>query len=254
VDQRAGTQLLIDYFETRDETLRDTLTVRHLPLVKFVARKMSSSLPGNVELDDLVSDGTLGLIDAITKYDPHRGVAFSTYAVTRIRGAILDGLQRMDWAPKQVTSKVRAVRRLVEVLRAELGRDPSVEELAYRMGSTPEEVRGWLFDDVALRVKPLDAPAGSDDSSGGGGFPLELSQDADQEVAGEAAEIRRRMAGAIAGMSEKERAVLVLYYRDNMTLREIAGVLDMSVSSATQTHTRMVEGIRARLASYGAVA
>jgi RNA polymerase sigma factor for flagellar operon FliA len=241
---------LATYARTRDPELRGALAVRHLPLAKFVARKMSANLPSNIELDDLVSWGSLGLLDALDKFDPSKGVQFSTYAVTRIRGAILDGLQQMDWAPKQVTSKVRAVRRLREVLTNELGREPSVEELAYRMDVTPAEVRGWLVDDSTTRLKPL-SPAYDDDDEGRDGYG---AIEADQAIAGEAAEIRCRVAAAVRRLGDREQAVFLLYYRENLTLREIASELGVSVSSATQTHTRLVEQVRGYLAAFGAVA
>lgn len=241
---------LVEYAATRDRHLRDALAVRHLPLVKFVARKMSANLPSNVDLDDLVSWGSLGLLDALEKFDPGKGVQFSTYAVTRIRGSILDGLQQMDWAPKQVTSKVRAVRRLREVLTSELGREPSVEELAYRMDVTAQQVRGWLLDDATTRLKPL-SPAYDDDDEGRDAYGV---IEADQGVAGEAAEIRCRVAAAVRQLGPRERAVFLLYYRDSLTLREIAAELGVSVSSATQAHTRLVEQVRGLLATFGAVA
>lgn len=238
---------------TRDPALRGALAVRHLPLAKFVARKMSANLPSNVELDDLVSWGSLGLLDAIDKFDPDRGVQFSTYAVTRIRGAILDGLQQMEWAPKQVTSKVRAMRRLMEVLRQELQRDPSDEEIAYRMDCSIEQVRTWRVDFTTQQVKTLDvAPSGDDEFGRSSGDWL--GEDGEQEVAGEAAEIRARTAAAVRHLSEREQQVFLLYYRDGLTLREIAATLGVSVSSATQTHTRLVEHVRERLAAFGAVA
>lgn len=240
---------LAAYALTRDPQLRDALAVRHLPLAKFVARKMSANLPSNVELDDLVSWGSLGLLDALDKFDPSKGVQFSTYAVTRIRGAILDGLQKMDWAPKQVTSKVRAVRRLREVLTNELGREPSIDELAYRMDATPTQVRGWLLDDSTTRLKPL-SPAYDDDDEGRDQWGV---VEADQGVAGEAAEIRSRVAAAVRTLGDRERAVFLLYYRDSLTLREIAAELGVSVSSATQTHTRLVAQVSHHLAAFGAV-
>ena len=239
------------YARTRDPQLRDALCVRHLPLVKFVARRMASSLPAHIELDDLVSWGTLGLIDALDKFDPTREVKFSTYAVTRIRGAILDGLQKMDWAPKQITSKVRALRRLREQLTGELGREPSVEEMADRLGVDPAEVRGWLLDDAATRVKSL-APAEDRDADRGSGSDTLVDAGAeDQEIAGEVAEIRARVTRAVMGLGEREKAVLLLYYREGWTLREVAAQLGVSVSSATQTHTRLVEQVRDRLAALG---
>lgn len=240
------------YAATRDGELRNALVVRHLPLVKFVARKMSSNLPGNVELDDLVSWGTLGLIDAIQKFEPSRGHQFSTYAVWRIQGEIRDGLQRMEWAPKQIVSKVRQMRRVSEAMTVELGREPTLQELADKLSASVEEVRSWLFDDQATRVKPLDYDSG--DSESDGGPQAWAAEDAPQEVAGEAAEIRARVAAAVAGLSLEERSVYVLYYRDRLTLREIASELGVSVSKATQTHTRLVDRVRELLAAYGAVA
>lgn len=242
---------LVTFASTRDPELRGALAVRHLPLVKFVARKMSANLPSNIELDDLVSWGSLGLLDALDKFDPGREVKFSTYAVTRIRGAILDGLQQMDWAPKQVTSKVRAVRRLREVLTNELGHEPSVEQLAYRMDVTVAQVRGWLVDDSATRLKPLASQAADDDDARDD--PAASSME-DQTIAGEVAEIRSRVLVAVQRLPQREQAVFVLYYRDGMTLRQIAEELGISVSSATQTHTRLVEQVRERLAAFGAVA
>lgn len=245
--------LLAEFARTRDVALRDELVVRNLPLVKFVARKMSANLPGNVDLDDLVSWGSFGLLDAIEKFDPSRGAQFSTYAVTRIRGDILDGLQKMDWAPKQVTSKVRAVRRAREALTTEHGRSPTVDEMAAHMDCTSAEVRGWMVDDTTTRLKPLKRP---DDDSPAGGLDNDsyLAEDAAQEVAGEVVEIRSRMTAAVASLPPREAQVLVLYYRDKMTLREIAAALGVSVSSATQTHTRMIELVKDRLATFGAVA
>lgn len=241
---------LIRYAATRDPELRGELAVRHLPLVKFVARKMASSLPSHIELDDLVSWGCLGLLDSLDKFDPSRGHKFSTYAVTRIRGAILDGLQQMDWAPKQITSKVRTLRRVREQLAIQLGYEPSTDELAEAMECLPGEIRSWLVDDTATRVKPLNTGVyGYDDSSDS----RDLSQEADQEIAGEVAEIRERMVMALGTLGDRERAVALLYYRDGRTLRQIADELGVSVSSATQTHTRLVETVRFRLAALGSV-
>lgn len=247
---------LLRFYTSRDETLRNELCVRHLPLVKFVARKMSSNLPDQVELDDLVSWGSLGLLDAIEKFNPTLGFAFSTYAVNRIRGEILDGLQKMEWAPKQVTSKVRLMRRVKEKLILELEREPSIEEIAAGMEADPNDVRAWLFDDQVMRTKSLDTRNISETSNFGDYEVSEswASEEPEQEVAGEVAEIRARVAKVIATLGKREREVFMLYYRDRMTLREIAESMGCSVSSATQTHTRLVEQVRTRLATYGEVA
>jgi RNA polymerase sigma factor for flagellar operon FliA len=251
----AAETLIVDDLErlaaTRDPELRGELAVRHLPLVKFVARRMASNLPAHIDMDDLVSYGSLGLLDALDKFEPARGHRFSTYAVTRIRGAILDGLQQMDWAPKQVTSRVRNMRRLREVLTNELGYQPSVEQLAERIGSTPAEIRACMLDDRVTRVKGLDHGAYNDDQGG----PLDLADsDWEHSLSGEIQELRQRMAHAVCGLPSREAAVLTLYYRDGKTLRQIATDLGVSVSSATQAHTHLVESVRDRLALMGGVA
>lgn len=251
------TEDLIAFARTRDPQLRGELAVRHLPLVKFVARKLSANLPAHIDIDDLVSWGSLGLLDALDKFDPAREVRFSTYAVTRIRGAILDGLQQMDWAPKQITSRVRALRRLKSDLTNELGYEPSVEELAERAALSPAEIRAAMVHDTTTRVRPLDGP-GSSENDGQSASPI-LGELADmgaweQDLAGEISELRTRMAVAVNGLGERERAVLTLYYRDGKTLRQIAEMLGVSVSSATQAHTHLVENVRDRLAALGGVA
>lgn len=244
---------LTAYAESRDPELRNELAVRHLPLVKFVARRLSNNLPAHIDLDDLVSWGALGLLDSLEKFDPSRGVTFSTYAVTRIRGAMLDGLQAMDWAPKQVTSKVRSLRRLRETMTNELGHEPSTAELAERLDCDIAEVRGWLVDDMATRIRPIDAPSQSEDGDMTG-TDIAERRSWEQDLAGEIAELRNRMAVAVNGLAERERAVLTLYYRDGKTLRQIAEELDVSVSSATQALTHLVESVRERLAALGGVA
>lgn len=246
------TEDLTTFAATRDPALRSQLAVRHLPLVKFVARKMSANMPNSIDVDDLVSWGSMGLLDAIDKWDPERQVKFSTYAVTRIRGSILDGLQQMDWMPKQITSRVRAMRRTIEDLRQERGEEPTPEEIAERMEVSPAEVRKWLLDHSLQRVRTLNAPPVQDDPYGTTGDEVRI--EGDQEIAAEVDEIRDRVAATLARLDSREQAVILLYYRDSLTLREIAVELGVSVSSATQTHTRLVEQVRARLALFGSVA
>jgi RNA polymerase sigma factor for flagellar operon FliA len=149
-------EALVEYAATRDVGLRNQLVLRHLPLVKFVARKMSSNLPENVDLDDLVSWGSIGLIDALEKFEPERGWQFSTYAVNRIRGEILDGLQRMEWAPKQITSQVRRLKRVMGDLQHELNREPTNDELAARLDIDVATVRSIRLDASQRNVpRPL---------------------------------------------------------------------------------------------------
>lgn len=245
--------MLVEYAATRDVEVRNVLVVRHLPLVKFVARKMSSNLPENVDLDDLVSWGGIGLIDAIEKFEPARDLRFSTYAVWRIRGEILDGLQRMEWAPKQITSQVRKLKRVSGELQHELSREPTEDELATKLGISVAMVRSIRLDAAHTNVRGL--YANYSDEEEGLAEGAWLAEDADQELAGEVGEIRSRMADALVGTAGQDAKILHLYYGRNLTLREIAAELGISVSSATQAHTKLVDRVRRRLAErHGAVA
>ncbi len=241
---------LARYADTRDPQLRDHLIVGHLPLVKFVARKMMSSLPAHIDFDDLVSWGTMGLIDSLDKFDPSLGHKFSTYAVVRIRGAVLDGLQKNEWAPKQVTSKVRALMRTINDLSGRLGRAPTHAEIAEELSWSEIEVRDWLRERGQFQPKHLYESVDEEDSAP----QHDLRQDADQDVAGEIVELQQLVASAIGQLAPRERAVFLLYYRDGLTLREIAAQLRVSVSSVTQTHTRLVEQVRLGLAALGGTA
>lgn len=248
-------EMLVEYATTRDQGLRNQLAVRHLPLVKFVARKMSANLPENVELDDLVSWGSIGLLDALEKFEPHRGWQFSTYAVQRIRGEILDGLQRMEWAPKQVVAQVRRHKHALADLQQELGRQPTNEEVAEKLGITEAQSLGIRLDMRATRVQSLDGAGSRGDAEDSDVAEITIPDDPAQEVAGEVVEIRRRMADALVQLDAHEARILFLYYEQNRTLREIALELGISVSSATQAHTRLVDRVRNRLTElHGAVA
>lgn len=237
------------YARTRDPQLRDQLVVGHLPLVKFVARKMMNSLPSHIDFDDLVSWGTMGLIDSLDKFAPELGHKFSTYAVVRIRGAILDGLQKNEWAPKQVTSKVRLLTRTTSDLASQLGRHPTQAELAQELGWSVQEVSDWHRESDQFQTKSL-----HDSDDWNADHFTQLAQDADQDVAGEAVELQQLVAHAVGRLAARESAVFLMYYRDALTLREIATRLGVSVSSVTQTHTRLVEHVRVGLALAGGAA
>lgn len=242
---------LAAYARTRDPQLREQLIIGHMPLVKFVARKMMNSLPAHIDFDDLVSWGTMGLIDSLEKFQPELGHKFSTYAVVRIRGDILDGLQRNEWAPKQVTSKVRTLMRVSNELATALGRHPSHAELAHELGWSESDVRDWLRERGQFQAKSLHE--GTDED----GHPADLTQlgqAADQDVAGEAGELQTLVSAVVGRLAPRECAIFLLYYRDGLTLREIASRLHVSVSSVTQTHTRLVEQVRTGLAVMGGTA
>lgn len=232
------------YARTRDPQLRDELVLRHMPLVKFVARRMSGSLPDHLDLDDLVSMGAIGLMDAIEKFQPERGLKFSTYAVTRIRGEILDGLQRMEWAPKQVISSVRKIRRAQKDLAGVLGEEPTDEQLAAALGVDLQQVRAALQDDRTTTLKVLNT-----DRSDGHYDVLSDPLSEEQQTAGVEAELRQRVARALFRVVGDERRMLLMYYRDRRTLKEISEAMDISSSAAIQAHTRMIERLRFNLSA-----
>jgi RNA polymerase sigma factor for flagellar operon FliA len=232
------------FARTRDIDVRNSLAVRHLPLVKYIAAKMAASLPRHIEIDDLISWGYFGLLDAIEKYDCARGVMFSTYAVPRIRGAILDGLQKMEWAPKQIMLKVRRTQLVANELAAELCREPTVDEIAGRMDESPADVREWRLDAQRLRVGTTDAVQ-SEDSDIPQSQP---STPAEQDVAAQKVELTLKVAEILAKLTASDRSIFRLYYGLGLTLREIAEQQGVSVSLATQAHTRLVEFVRLELA------
>lgn len=235
------------YAQTRDPELRHSLVVRHLPLLKFVARKLYRNLPDHLEFDDLLSWGSLGLMDAVEKFDPSLDYRFSTYAVVRIRGAILDGLQGYDWAPKPITSRVRHLRRAQRDLSASLGREATIAELAHHSGITEAEVRGILVDDSKTRMVTTHSHDEDDDHV----MQVEDHAAAMQDIAGEMAELRLLMARAVQQLTERERVVLQKYYGENLTLKQVAEFLGVSASTVTTAHTRLVENLRLHLAMQG---
>lgn len=231
------------YAANRDIELRNQLAIRHLPLAKYIAAKMAASLPRHIDIDDLISWGYIGLIDAIEKFDCARGVMFSTYAVPRIRGAILDGLQKTEWAPKQIMLKVRRTQATANDLASELHREPTVQEIAERMGAEPEEVRTALLDARRLRVTTTDEHEREDS------IFMPPSSPAEQELAAEQQELKMKVAEILHDLDPADMEIFRMYYGRKMTLREIAAFLGVSVSLATQAHTRLVEYVRLELAA-----
>ncbi|MCR4399079.1 MAG: FliA/WhiG family RNA polymerase sigma factor [Firmicutes bacterium] len=241
------------YKAARDASTREKLVLRHAPLVKYVAGRLAMGLPAHIEVDDLISYGILGLLDAIEKYDPRRGVKFETYAIARIRGAMLDGLRALDWIPTSVRQKAREIERNYQALENKLGRPASDQEMAEAMGITVEEFQRRL---AALGGASLvyleDIWFGSEDEEGG--FrAIEMIPDpegADPAGALEFAEIREALAEAIDSLPEKERLVVALYYYEGLTVKEISRVMGVSPSRVSQLHTKAILRLRGRLSQH----
>lgn len=226
---------------------RDQLIVHFVPLVSTVAGRIASRLPSSVDQGDLVSYGTFGLIDAIEKYETDRAVRFETYASSRIRGAILDELRAMDWVPRSVRSKSRAIDKTYAELEAELSRRPTQVEVADRMGLTSAELSGALAQVATGSVAALDEVMTSSDSSAGG-QPLSerLADDGAADPLGEveSQETSHLLARAIEMLSERERLVVVLYYFERRTLAQIGQVLGVTESRISQIHNAAVGRLR----------
>ena len=247
-DVEAGIVALWRQFgEGRAQPLRDRLVLHYAPLVKYVAGRVGTGLPAHVEVADLIQSGIFGLVDAIEKFEPERGLKFETYAMQRIRGAILDDLRAQDWVPRSVRGRAREVERALERLGAQLRRTPTDAELADELGLSLHELRDVYAQLQLTSVVALDELA----AAGRGPTPLADILE-DQEALDPVALLvdqdnRRQLAQAIAHLAERDRVVVTLYYFENLTLAEIGRVLGVTESRVCQLHTRAVLRLRAKL-------
>jgi RNA polymerase sigma factor for flagellar operon FliA len=238
------------YKQSGDSRLREQLILHYSPLVKYVAGRVSVGLPANVEQADFVSSGVFGLIDAIEKFDPERAIKFETYAISRIRGAIIDELRALDWIPRSIRQKARAVERAYATLETRLRRTPGDSEVATAMGIQIEELHG-IFSQLSLaNVVALDEllhASGEGDHRGSLVDTLVDTAADDPEEVAESREVRRLLARAINTLPEREKTVVSLYYYEGLTLAEIGQVLGVTESRVSQIHTKAVLQLRAKL-------
>jgi RNA polymerase sigma factor for flagellar operon FliA len=229
------------------ELSREEIVHKYLHLVKYVAGRISINLPPNVEINDLINDGILGLIDATEKYDDARGVKFETYAITRINGAILDALRALDWVPRAVRQRARELERVYQELESEFGRAATEEEVAERMGITRKELDVLLQKIRGTSVLSLEEFLPNEK-----GYEIPLLgtlKDVDTDVtsAVEAREVKAALVQAVDDLPPQERTVISLYYFEGLTLKEIKGVLNVSESRVSQIHAQAVIHLRGKL-------
>jgi RNA polymerase sigma factor for flagellar operon FliA len=238
------------YKDDGDEKARERLVVAYSPLVKFIAGRMASGLPSHVEESDLISYGLLGLIGAIERFEPERDIKFETFAVARVKGAIIDELRSLDWVPRSVRSRAREIERAHAALEAKLQRAPTDEEMAEKLEMTVDEFRDALLQIANSSVLALDDLWTFADPEGGSQISvLDTIRDpgaVDPEDEAQASEVKDRLADAIESLPERERLVIALYYYENLTLREIGEVLGVTESRVSQLHTKAVIGLRSR--------
>jgi RNA polymerase sigma factor for flagellar operon FliA len=254
--ESAITELWQEFKDTGDRALRERLILHYAPLVKYVAGRVGVGLPPNIEQADLVSYGIIGLIDAIERFDVGRAIKFETYAISRIRGAIIDELRAIDWIPRSVRTKAREVEKAYAALEAQLHRTPSEPEVAEQMDISLPELRA-IFSQVSyVNVVALDELL-SIGSDRGERVPLidTLKDDKaeDPVMAFEDEETKYLLAGAINQLPEREKVVVTLYYYEGLTLAEIGQVLGVTESRICQMHTKAVLQLRVKLAEQSAI-
>jgi RNA polymerase sigma factor for flagellar operon FliA len=249
--EKAAVAALWDrYQKGADRAVRDQLIVQYSPLVKYVAGRVGVGLPQNVEQADLVSYGMFGLIDAIDKFDPGRGFKFETYAMARIKGAILDELRSMDWVPRSVRAKARGIERAYAKLEAELHRSPSDEELAAELEMGVGELQDVVNQISLTGIAALDEMlAGERGESTTLGDTITTDLVPGPTDVFEEEETRQLLGRSINGMPEREKLVLTLYYYENLTLAEIGSALGVTESRVCQIHTKAVLHLKSRMAA-----
>ena len=234
------------YHQSKDPGVRQFLLNHYLPLVRNVAGRMALGFPKSVELNDLISTGVIGLIEALKNFDPERGVKFETFAVPRIRGAILDELRSLDWVPRSTRAKAREIDRSTVRLENRLGRVPTKAELAEDMKITPKELMVALEDVSGTTLLSLDELVYREEDNRQVPRVETLESPQKENVLGdiERQELRAYLINTISSLSEQEKLVIALYYYEELTLREIGEVMSISESRVSQIHTKSVGKLR----------
>lgn len=245
MNEEGRRRLWEDYTKSKSPAIREKLIIEYAGLVKVVAGRLSMYLGYTVEYDDLVGYGVFGLIDAIDKYDNLKGVKFETYASLRIRGAILDQIRKMDWIPRTLRQKQKKLDGAYQKLETELGRCPTEDELSKELMITAEELLNWQSQTKSTNLISLDEylEQGSE-----GRVEAGIGYQYDQpEAAVEKEDLKRELAQVIETLTENERKVILLYYYEELTLKEISKVLEVSESRVSQLHTKALQKMKTRL-------
>ena len=226
---------------------REALITETLPLIKHIAHRVATRLPANIEMRDLINAGVLGLIDAVDKFEPERNIKFKTYAEVRIRGAILDSLRNLDWAPRSLRKKSKDLERAYSDLSQKLGRPATDEEVSEAIGEDIEDFHALVDQLHGLTVGSFENLTDSDDSDNYiNYYPDDGSNDPYSRF--ESSEVTRMLAAAIDELPEKERLVLSLYYYEEFTMKEIGALLGVNESRVSQLHTKATLRLRGKLA------
>lgn len=224
------------YLAEKDKESRDALIVQYIYLIRYVVGRVKVTLPSTISVEDIAEYGVEGLINAIERYSPQKNTRFETYALIRIRGAIIDKIRSQDFLPRSLRQKIKVLKEAQEYLKQELGRMPTTQEVANYVDMTPEKVNQLLSEDVVM-TSIYDKKGSSEDSM----EIIDTIEDSNRLNPQEQAEdknIKQELERALQRLPERERIIMVLYYQENMTLKEIGGTLEMSESRVCQLHAQ----------------
>lgn len=241
-------QLWEEFFKNPSTELREQIIIEYAPLVKIVAGRLSMYLGYNVEYDDLVGYGIFGLIDAIDKFDINKEVKFETYASLRIRGSILDQIRKMDWIPRTVRQKQKKIDEAIRKIETETGRNAQDEEIARELGVSEEELTNWQSQLKVTNLVSLNEYVDQGlepvmDARGNSHFAQPEDAIAEEEL-------KKMLAQSLEVLTEKERKVITLYYYENLTLKEISNILEVSESRVSQLHTKALTKMKKIMGPY----
>lgn len=242
-------RLWLDYQkQPNNAQIREKLILNYLHLVRYVVSRLPVTLPVSISHEDLISYGTMGLMEAVERFDPKRGLKFETYAVTRIRGSIIDQLRFQDWVPRGVRKRSKDLGEAMTRMEEKLGRTPTNDELAEELNVPKAKLQQMIAESSNLLLS-LDETWGSDDSGSQSTLidTVEDKNSPDPEGEIEAIELRNRLAEAIASLPEREKLLIALYYHENMTLKEIGEVICVSESRVCQLHAQAILRLKGKL-------
>ena len=247
MNETERTKLWEDYRKTKAPSLREQLITEYAGMVKIVAGRLNMYLGYTVEYDDLVGYGVFGLIDAIDKFDNFKGVKFETYASLRIRGAILDQIRKMDWIPRTLRQKQKKMDQAMRKLEMEQGHQISDEDLASELGITMDELAVWQNQMQITNLVSLDEflEQGSEVQNEVGSFSFSQPEEMVEKE-----ELKKMLVEALDKLTENEKKVITLYYFEELTLKEISRILEVSESRISQLHTRALQKMQKQLGSY----
>ena len=250
MDEAGKKKLWEEYAKTKTPELRENIILEYAPLVKVVAGRLSMYLGHNVEYEDLVSYGVFGLIDAIDKFDLLKDVKFETYASLRIRGAILDQIRKMDWIPRTIRQKQKKIDAVIKDVETRYGRNATDEEIASGLGIAPEEYLEWQSQMKITNIVSLNEFLEQGSEVPNEAMKTKSAQfDSPEEVVAKT-ELKQMLVQSLEILTEKERRVIELYYYEDLTLKEISSILEVSESRISQLHTRALQKMKTKLGNY----